>query len=169
MKKHLKILFFLVLVGGLFSFAMHKYYVSTTNVNYSSKDKSIQIISRIFIDDIEQTINERYGINCQLDSDKELKEAHSYLKKYITQKFKLYINGKETPYNFLGKEYELDEMKCYLEVPNINIATIKSIAIENTLLFDMFPEQQNIIHFKLNEKVKSFVLSRDNTKALLKI
>ncbi|GLB50523.1 DUF6702 family protein [Neptunitalea lumnitzerae] len=153
----------------LLSFTVHKYYVSTTEVTYSSKAKSFQITSRLFIDDVERTLNERYGINCQLDSDKEFKDAEKYLSLYFQEKFKIYLNGKQTPYQFLGKEYDTDLIKCYIEIPNINKADMKSVTVENSVLFEMFPEQQNIVHIKMNNSVKSFILTRENKKALLKI
>ena len=47
----------------LLSFAStHKFYVSVTNVVYSEKEDALQITSRIFIDDLEKLLEERYGI-----------------------------------------------------------------------------------------------------------
>ena len=45
----------------LFAFtAMHKYYISVTQVNYVQEKQSLQITSRIFIDDFENLLRERY-------------------------------------------------------------------------------------------------------------
>ena len=56
-----KTLLFLLL--PLFAFTVaHKFYISVTNVGYSDKDKSLQITSRIFIDDMEKALMERYDI-----------------------------------------------------------------------------------------------------------
>ena len=44
-----------LLVLPFFAFtAMHKYYISVTQVNYIQEKQSLQITSRIFIDDFEK-------------------------------------------------------------------------------------------------------------------
>ena len=44
---------FLILILPLFAFTtMHKYYVSVTQINYLQEKQSVQLISRIFIDDL---------------------------------------------------------------------------------------------------------------------
>ena len=54
---------------------------------------------------------------------------------------------------------------CYIEVPNIE--SIKTIKIENSLLFDLTEDQQNMIHFDVNGKKKSFILRQGNDKGML--
>ena len=54
---------FLILLLPLFAFtAAHKFYVSVTNVTYSEKNEALQITSRVFIDDLEEVLKERYDI-----------------------------------------------------------------------------------------------------------
>lgn len=154
---------------GTMSFALHKYYVSITQVNYSDKDKSIQITCRLFIDDIESTLNTRYGIESKLATKNELKNIDSYVEKYLRNNVKIHINGKETAYNFIGKEYDTDVMKCYLEIPFPEKKNLQTLEISNTLMFDMYPDQQNIIHFKIGDIKKSFVLLKGDSKAVLKL
>ena len=40
----------------------HKFYVSVTNIVYSEEDSAFQITSRVFIDDLDKLLEERYGI-----------------------------------------------------------------------------------------------------------
>jgi hypothetical protein len=39
-----------------------------------------------------------------------------------------------------------------------NMTNPKAITIVNTLLFERFQEQQNIVHYKLNDQTKSITL-----------
>ena len=48
----------LVLLNG-FSF-VHKYYVSITQIDFVEEQESVQITSRIFIDDLEDVFRERF-------------------------------------------------------------------------------------------------------------
>lgn len=161
---------FLILLLPLFAFApVHKFYVSVTNVTYSGKDKAIQITSRIFIDDFEDVLQERYGFDAKLATKNESKEADAYIEKYLRTKFVVEINGEKASYNIIGKKYDADVMICYIEVPEVDLATVTSIQITNEILTDLFDEQQNIVHFKIDGKKKSFVLLKSDTKGMLNL
>ena len=51
-------LFFLTI--SLSSFEMHKFYVSVTQINFAQDKKAIQITSRIFIDDLNNTLEKKH-------------------------------------------------------------------------------------------------------------
>lgn len=160
----------ILLILPLFAFAAaHKFYVSVTNVNYSEKDTAIQITSRIFIDDFEKLLQERYELEAKLATENESKSADEFIEKYLRAKFVVEINGKTVSYDFIGKKYDTDVMICYIEVPEIDLAKIKSIQIENEILTDLFDEQQNVLHFKIGGKKKSFVLFKSHTKGMLNL
>ena len=160
----------LLLLLPLFAFTVaHKFYVSVTNVGYSEKEDALQITTRIFIDDFERVLEERYGVKTFLTTDKESNLADEYIEKYLRTKFVVEINGGNKSYVFLGKKYDNDVMICYLEIPEIDFPNLQSIAIQNEVLTDLFDEQQNIIHFKIKDKRKSFVLVRENNKGMLNL
>jgi hypothetical protein len=69
--KNSKILI-LLLVIPLFSFSVHKYYLSLTQIKFKSETKTIQIIINVFMDDIELALNKDYNIDLQLTTKKEL-------------------------------------------------------------------------------------------------
>lgn len=161
---------FLLLLLPLVAFtAAHKFYVSVTNVVYSDKDDAIQITTRIFIDDLDNAFKERYEIKSQMATKKELENIDVYVEKYLKSKFLIYIDGEQKEFTYIGKKYDNDVVVCYIEVPNVKFTSIKSIAIINEVLMDMFDEQQNVVHFKLNDNKKSFVLTRDNNKGMLNL
>ncbi|MCF8715823.1 hypothetical protein JM658_13385 [Joostella atrarenae] len=166
MKKYIVLLLILPLLSfGIY----HKFYLSVTDINYAEEDQAIQMISRYFIDDLEKLFKERYGIDAQLKTKEELKNIDSYIEKYLHEKFIVSINGEEVTWNFIGKEYDVDVMKCYLEIPKIKSKKIKSISVESKVLFDVYPEQQNVVHININDHKKSFMLIKQNDKAMLKL
>ena len=172
MVKTMKILkksFFLLLLSLCAFATAHKFYVSVTNVNYSEKDSALQITSRIFIDDFEAVLQERYGFEAHLATDKESKEANAYVEKYLRAKFAVEVDGANTSYTFIGKKYETDVMICFIEVPDVDLTETTSIQIENEVLTDIFEEQQNIVHFKIDGQKKSFVLIKSDTKGMLNL
>lgn len=161
---------FIILLLPLFAFTTaHKFYVSVTNVGYSDKDDALQITSRLFIDDLDQLLKERYEIDARLSTDEESELADQYLEKYLRAKFKVEINEESRSYVLVGRKYDNDVCIFYLEIESFNLPSVKSIQIQNELLTDIYDEQQNVVHFKINEMKKSFVLIKSDTKGMLNL
>ena len=158
--------FLLLLLLPLFAFTAHKYYLSLTQIEYNETANSVEIIINVFVDDIEDAINDIYKIDARLDTKKEIKEVDSFYLKYLKNHVKFKIDGKNVSYNFIGKEYEYDAVFFYLEIPNIT--SVKNIVVENTVLIQHFPTQQNLIKSKVKGKHKSELLTKKETKAELK-
>lgn len=160
----------LILLLPLLAFTVaHKFYLSVTSVEYSDRYRAIQLTTRIFIDDFEKVLLERYGIEGNLASKEESAMADTYIEKYLKEKFIVEINGKQMDYDFLGKVYDNDIMICYVEVPEISLETTSTISLRNEVLMDIFEEQKNVVHFRLGNQKKSFVLIRGNNKGMLKL
>jgi len=160
----------LILLLPLVAFTVaHKFYVSVTNVGYSEKDAAIQITTRIFIDDLEAVLKERYGVELKLASENESEKATEFIEKYLRAKFLVTINDEEKEYRLLGKKYDNDLVIFYIEIAETDLEKVQSIGIQNEILTDLYEEQQNILHFKIKDKKKSFVLVRDSNKGMLNL
>jgi uncharacterized protein with ACT and thioredoxin-like domain len=81
--------------------------------------------------------------------------------------FSVKINDKNVTYHYLGKEYESDMAFIYIEVENVT--SIQSIEIRDEMLFDVFPDQKNIIKLFINDTKKTFLLTPDKKFDQLKI
>ena len=162
----LKKSFLLFLIIPLVAFTTaHKYYVSVTQINYIKEKESVQITSRIFIDDFENLLRKRYDENITLAGKNELEIVDTYIERYLNDKIKIKINNKDAKISFIGKEYDADIMRCYLEIEGVK--AINSFQITNQLLFDLYEEQQNIVKTKINSKQKSYLLIPQKDNALL--
>lgn len=161
----LKISYCIIAFTLFTSLTMHKFYVSVTQVEFVNEKQSVQIISRIFIDDLELALQNRYDQNIKLIEEKESKNVDVYIEKYFKQKLKITLNSKETAYQFLGKKYENDILYFYFEIENVK--DIKHLEITNQILFDALPDQQNIVKIKAKTEHKNYILTTNNDKALL--
>ena len=149
----------------ILAFSSHKYYLSLTQIEYNKDHKSLEVIINVFMDDVELAINNEYDVDMRLTTKEELKGVDEYFKKYLRNNLKFFINNKAVQYNFIGKEYEGDLVYFYLEIELKEDPL--SLKVINTLLFDYFEQQQNVIKFKNGSKRQSKILSIDSNKALL--
>jgi len=163
--KVFKIVVLIVLFSSLTASKPHKYYVSITNIEYVQESESLQIITKIFIDDLQEALRERYDTFLEFDEINESVKAEEYLKKYFSKKFSIKVDGELVSYDFIGKEYDIETLVCYIEVTNVN--SFKTIEIKNEVLMDLFPEQQNIIHLKTESTRRSIILEKDESVGVL--
>lgn len=159
----LKILM-LLLVFSLSSFS-HKFYVSVTEVEYNEEAKSLQIISRIFIDDLEKLLQERYDSSVRLSMKGDEGNADQLISKYLNQKFNVEVDGKNYPFKYLGKEYDKDMAVLYIEVSNVPEFT--SVKIKNAVLTDLFGDQKNLVHVEHKGETKSLILTAERDEEVL--
>lgn len=148
----------------IFAFSMHKYYISLTNIEYKKENNSLQITVKLFIDDLQETINNTYNTNHELTLQNERSVVDSLIVKYSTDHFKIELNETATKYLYLGKEYDSDVVYLYFEIENIQ--NFYTIGIQNNMLIEFFPEQKNIVKLNINKKKKSFILTSDNDKEM---
>jgi len=157
----------LLLIMPMLALGVHKHYISLTKVDFIKEKEVIQVTMKFFIDDIELALENRHGEAMELTTKEENKMADKFLEGYIRQKFTVWVNEEEKAYSYLGKEYENNEVFFYLELKNIS--DIKTIEVQNSMLFEEFEEQQNYIKLKIENVQKTFILVKANNKEKLKL
>lgn len=160
-----RLLLLFALLPVLTAATAHKFYVSVSKIEYSEKDRSLQMISTLFADDMENTLKARYGDKVSLDPEKETELDQELLKKYILKKLTITVDGQERQLEYIGREYENDIVRVYVEVPEVEDP--KEVEVEAQWLFELFDEQQNIIHMKKGDTRRSLVLEPENPKGVL--
>ena len=147
------------------AFTSHKYYLSLTQVEYNKEQNRLEVIINVFMDDIEIAVNKEYDVDLRLTTKQELEDVDIYFKKYLLKNLSFLFNDKPVEYSFIGKEYEGDLVYFYIESSVIEDPS--ALQVNNTILFDYFEQQQNVIKFKNGSKRQSKILSKNNNKALL--
>ena len=161
-----KIVLLVLIALPLMAASAHKYYFSVTQADYDPDSQSLKMVTRIFYDDLEKVFQERYDKTIRVDKTYDQKKLDAYIQKYFDQKFMVTINGKAQKLQYIGHKDEIDYVVCFIEVKNITHP--QSITIENTLLMDKFPDQKNVVHLHVGSSKKSFLLTKENDKAMLK-
>ena len=81
--------------------------------------------------------------------------------------FRIKLNQDWIKHKFIGREYKSDILQCYMEIEILELPKIMSI--QNTIFFNLFEDQQNILHFKNGTKRKSFLLHSSKNMVSFKV
>lgn len=166
MARNFKYPFFILIFIMLTALSYHRFYTAIFQINFVPQKKMVQITTRIFMDDFNDALKNQYHKTTFLGTDKETEADVDLMKKYLTEKFRLTINGKFQSMNYLSKEIEDNVLVCYYKINDVS--KINSLTVENSILIEVHPEQQNIIQFNNNGTKSSLLFSGETTKGILK-
>jgi len=160
-KSVLKNILFSVLTLSLFSFAMHKYYVSITEAEYNLGSKTFELSIKFIGHDLEEALEAAGAPKLFLGTEKENEKADYYLNQYINQRFHMIVDGVSLNYKFHGKEINTDDfIYCFLE--SNQIEEPKKVTIKNTLLTEIFSGQANTVYLTVGDRKVNYQLNKRN-------
>ena len=136
----------------------HKFYVSQLDMRYDGQSKTFQLSFSINIEDLEKALEKQHGKKLNLDENKEDNEELVF--EYVNKHFLAKIDGKPLKLISIGYELEVDATWVYIETSQIEIP--ESIEITNKILFELFPEQKNLVKIKVGENDYSALLTIKN-------
>ena len=139
---------------------LHPIHVSVTEIEYSEKNKSLQITTRIFIDDLEASIRKQIKQeSLDIIDPKNGSTTDQLISAYLKEHFKVLIDGKLARINYLASEREDPAIICYLEIENVK--RLKTIEVTNTVIQETHEDQSNLVHITYKGPVKSYRLVRE--------
>ncbi len=142
----------------------HPFYVSVTELEYNSKSGEIGIATRLFPDDLEETLRLFSNKKCDLTGGEKEKNGE-VLNAYFSRHMQVEVNGKRATMKFLGYEIEKESVWIYFSVQKVH--AVKNITLSTDILYEYRPEQTNIVHLKLEEKRTSHRLNAPSTKVTI--
>lgn len=146
----------------ILSFPAHPIHVSVTEITMDEKERELEIITRIFIDDLEASIR-------KAKDQPELKllgpSTDQLVWEYLESRFRISLDGRIQKIKYLGHEIEGDAILFYIQVSSVK--KWKEIEVANSMITELYDDQSNLVHITVNEKVKSLRLMRDNPSGKL--
>jgi hypothetical protein len=157
----------MLIVHFLTFLLLHPIHVSVTEVEYNEKNKALQIISRIFIDDLELSIRRKVNSeSLDLLQPGSGTTTDQLVSAYLNDHIKLKLDGKAVKINYLAHEIEDLAIICYLEVENVK--KIKSLEITDTVIQEIHEDQSNLVHITYKGPVKSYRLTSEKPTDIVK-
>jgi hypothetical protein len=139
---------------------VHPIHVSVTEIQHNEKNKSLEIISRIFIDDLELSVrhaNENESLDLLHPANGATTDQ--LVSEYLRQHLRVKVDGKIVRVNYLAHEIDDLAMVCYLEIEGVR--KFKSIEVMNSVIQETHADQSNLVHITYRGPVKSMRLTRD--------
>jgi len=147
-------------------YGLHEYYVGITELTYNAEKQRVEIIARLFFDDFENVLKERYSSDLKLEPSNTSKDIDAFIKMYFNKKLKVSIDGKDEPMEYLGYKFDQDRINIYLKIEGV--PDVKELKVHNLLLTDLFEDQKNIVHGFKNKQKRSVVSTKYDYEHVLK-
>lgn len=145
----------MLLFAMLAVFAPHDFFVSILTIRHKPETQTLDLTWRMTAHDIEHALENVAEL--KLGSAHEHPKADSLLNAYFKQHLVL-MQENQLTWKWIGKELDGETLYCYLQVEGI--ASPNDLMVSNTLLQDVFAEQQNLVHVegeKLPTRSHTFV------------
>lgn len=144
----------------------HKFYVSITQVHWNEKRQRLEITKRLFIDDLQLALQNKFGGTFHIGSNLEASTEELKFIEYISEMLKIQVNAKPYALQFVSKVVEDDVLVSHWVIQKVT--KINTIEVSNRTFFNVLPEQQNIIHTRIKSDKKSLLLTFDHPQKMLK-
>lgn len=129
----------------------HPFHISIMEADWNPKTKHLELSIRVFTQDLEEALCKVNRRPVELSTKHQLEPE---LQTYLERNLKLFADGKPLILQYHGKELANDVTWLYVETTE---AVGGKLEVRNTLLFDLFDDQNNLMNLKAGGAVKSFL------------
>jgi hypothetical protein len=140
-------------------FCLHPMHVSVTEIEFDEKEKELEIMMRVFVDDMELTMrNKLHQPELDILEPKNGMTIDQMGGDYIKEHFKIWLDNKPQKIGYLGHERESDAFIFYIQVSSVK--KWKTIQVQNDIIMEMHDDQSNLVHVTVRDKVLSLRLTK---------
>ncbi len=137
------------------NYGAHPTYISVTQIDYDSKDKFATILCKAFTDDLVLALQKKYFRKENISNPVDAKKLSSEIEQYIALHLQIKINGERANFSMINykEDKENNSVAIYFKSGIIN--NINKIEISNTIFYELYPSQIEIIYVTINGNRKS--------------
>ena len=143
---------------------LHPFYVSVTEINHNAKTQAIEVSCRMFYDDLEKELNTVNHTHINIVKPTDKVQVNKLIADYVKKHLVIKADGKPLNLGYVGYEIQEDGAWCYFEAKGVPM--VKDIAVHDELLYQLHPEQINMIHTTVNANRKSKKLDNPDADAV---
>lgn len=128
--------------------ASHTFHTSLTRMDYNAKDKRAEISIQLFVHDLVPTLEKLTKKKVDLEKNPDIDK---FILKYLDDNFILKDkSGEQKKLVWVGKEISVDTIFVYVEIQLSE--GLGGYSLQNTLFFESYPEQTNLVITRYNGK-----------------
>lgn len=139
---------------------LHPIHVSVTEIDFDRSNRALEIMMRVFIDDMELTLrNSLNKPDLDLLNPPKGTNLDELVDDYLKEHFKIKLDGKQRDARYLGHELEGEALIFFIEVSDVD--NWRTITVHNDVIMSTYEDQSNLVHVYVGDKVKSLRLTRN--------
>jgi len=155
--------FTIIIFLGLLLSVFHPVHVSVANIEYSTQEQKFDISIRLFQDDFEHIIRQKYGVELNIGKENEHKNSSEYINKYVNENFSVKFNGKNIDdKKLILKRKKVEDITVWLYYEIKYKPELKNVEIKNSLMTDLYRDQTNLLIFTYKKKQKALTFNSKN-------
>ncbi len=161
---HIIISSLLIFVLGLNVLPMeHEFHLSRAVIKHNAEEQAVQISLHMYIDDFEDALKARGADSLHMCTKMESEETDKYIYLYLQDRLRLKVDNQDVYYHYLGKEISEDLQGVWMYLEVYDIENVQEMTVNNSLLTEIFDDQQNMMSVRANEKEHYFMLNKDDS------
>ncbi len=137
--------------------SVHPIYVSVTEITHNAKDKTLEVSCKIFTNDLENALRKKSNQRIDLINPSNQTLINQLVEQYVQSHLKIFLSGKQQTLQYIGYEISEESVWCYLQADHVS--KVKSIAIQDNILYESQPEQISLLHVIVDGNRKSTKLN----------
>ena len=163
-------LFLAVWLNFCSTFLVHPVYVSVTNMDIDTHRGSIVLSIRIFTDDLETVLHNKYNVDGWIGTPAEHRDCRRLLREYVNERFSIVANNGEK-LHLITDSMTINDDAMWFYMKGEAKQAIRRMEIDNRLLTDFFSNQKNLVMISTgqNERDRGFSLDRKKYKIELSL
>lgn len=147
---------------------MHPVHVSFTNIEYLKAQNEITVSFQIFTDDFELLFVHLYEVNLDLSDQKSYNKFNDKTDQYFNYHFK-FKSGNDN-FKLVNNGYKIsEEFTWFYYRIKLNNDLPDEIIVQNTVLFDLFFDQKNLLIIKSGNKEQGYQFDIRNKEILISL
>ena len=146
------------------SAAVHPIFVSVTEIEHNAKESRLEISCRIFSNDIEASLRNQTKLKLDVLHPSDKSQMNVLMSNYINAHLKIWVNDKLLPVQYLGYEKDEEAIRVYLMAENVK--KVKTLKVDDSILYEYKPEQISLIHATIEGERKSTKLNNPESTAI---
>jgi len=134
---------------------LHPTYVAVVQIDFNTKDKFATLLCKTFTDDLDLALQKQFDKKESIPNPTDGKELSAEIQQYTKSHLQININGKPANYSFTSYKEDKENNSVGLYFRINNISDITKINIIDTIFYELYDNQIQILYVTVNGNRKS--------------